>query len=164
MAITRDAFPLPDVDDPLTAPFFAAAARNELAIPRCERCDRFVWYPKEHCPHCDGPLTWTAVSGRASLFTWAVVRRAFLPAFADQVPFVTALVALDEDPAVRLCTYLVDVDPDAELHADTPVAVTFRELAFSTVPNRSVRVPMFAVVPGSDSKSANSATGGGSGA
>src|SRR3989442_1333144 len=109
MAIQRAAFPLPDVDDPLTAPFFAAAARDELAIPRCRQCRRYVWYPKEHCPFCGSPsgrepkasggressLLWEAVSGRATLFTWAVVRRAFLPAFADRVPFVTALVALD---------------------------------------------------------------------
>src|SRR4051794_18472561 len=107
MAITRAAFPLPDVDEPLTAPFFAAAAADELAIPRCRDCDRFVWYPKDSCPGCGGPLEWTAVSGRGRLFTWAVVRRAFLPAFADRVPFVTALVELDEDPSVRLCTYLV---------------------------------------------------------
>ncbi|HEY1741360.1 MAG TPA: OB-fold domain-containing protein, partial [Acidimicrobiia bacterium] len=161
MAITRAEFPLPDVDDPLTAPFFAAAALDELAIPRCERCNQFVWYPKASCPRCASPsgrepqvsggegarLVWTAVSGRATLFTWTVVRRAFLPAFADRVPFVTALVALDEDPAVRVCTYLVDVDPDAPLVAGTPVAVTFRDLTFSTVPNHAVRVPMFAVVP-----------------
>jgi uncharacterized OB-fold protein len=88
------------------------------------------------------------MSGDATLFTWTVVRRAFLPAFADRVPFVTALVALAEDPAVRLCTYLVDVDPDATLEADTPVRVTFRDLTFSTVADASVRVPMFAIVEG----------------
>ena len=161
MAITRAEFPLPDVDDPLTAPFFAAAARDELAIPRCDRCNRYVWYPKASCPNCDSPLVWTAVSGRATLFTWTVVRRAFLPAFADRVPFVTALVALDEDPAVRLCTYLVDVQPDAPLEAGTPVAATFRDLTFSTVPDRAVRVPMFAVVPSGPDKSGSDGTTGG---
>ncbi|HEY3831045.1 MAG TPA: OB-fold domain-containing protein [Acidimicrobiia bacterium] len=161
MAITRAEFPLPDVDEALTAPFFAAAARDELAIPRCERCNQFVWYPKASCPSCDAPLVWTPVSGRATLFTWTVVRRAFLPAFADRVPFVTALVALDEDPAVRLCTYLADVDPDAPLEAGTPLAVTFRDLTFSTVPDRAVRVPMFAVVPQTVDKSTVSGTTGG---
>ena len=60
---------------------------------------------------------------------------------------MTALVALDEDPSVRLCTYLVDVDPDAPLEAGAAVQVTFRDLTFSTVPDRAVRVPMFTVVP-----------------
>ena len=142
VAIKRDDFPLPDVDDPLTAPFFAGAARGELLITRCDACGDYVWYPQAACPRDGGSLTWTAVSGRGTLFSWAVVRRAFLPAFAEQVPFVTALVALVEDPAVRLPTYLVDADPES-LRADEPVRVTFRPLSFPTVPGKSVIVPMF---------------------
>ena len=144
MAITRDDFPLPDVDDPLTAPFFAGAARGELVITRCDGCGDYVWYPQDACPRDGGALAWTAVSGRGTLFSWAVVRRAFLPAFEDRVPFVTALVALAEDPAVRLCTYVVDSAPD-ELVADAPVAVSFRPLEFTTVPGKAVVVPMFAL-------------------
>ncbi len=142
MAITRDDFPLPDVDDPATAPFFAGAARRELCIPGCDGCGRYVWYPEPSCPACGGTLTWTAVSGRGTLYTWAVVERPFLPAFTDAVPFVTALIAIEEDPAVRIVSYVVDAAPTA-LHADQPVIVDFRPLAFPTVPGRSVVVPMF---------------------
>jgi uncharacterized OB-fold protein len=143
VAITRAEFPLPDVDDPLTGEFFAGAARGELVIPRCERCERFVWYPAVECPGCGyGEPRWVAVSGDATLFSWAVVRRAFLPAFAEMVPFVTALVALVEDPAVRLCSYVVDVEP-SQLRAYAPLRVTFRPLSFPTVPDRAVTVPMF---------------------
>jgi uncharacterized OB-fold protein len=142
VAIKRDDFPLPDVEDALTAPYFEGAARGELVIPRCDACGDYVWYPEEACPRDGGTLTWRPVSGRGSLFTWAVVRRAFLPAFEDRVPFVTALVALAEDPSVRLCTYIVDAAPDA-LVADAPVVVTFRTLEFRTVPGRAVVVPMF---------------------
>jgi uncharacterized OB-fold protein len=82
------------------------------------------------------------------VFTWTVVRRAFLPAFEEMVPFVTALVALEEDPRVRIVSYLVDCDPDA-LGADLPVEAVFRPLQFPTVPDRSVTVPMFALAAGS---------------
>src|SRR3954454_17614959 len=85
MAIKRADFPLPDLDDPLTKEFFAGAARNELLIPRCVHCDRWVWYPQETCPACDGALAWTETSGRGRLFSWAVVHRPFLPAFAEMV-------------------------------------------------------------------------------
>jgi uncharacterized OB-fold protein len=142
VAITRADFPLPDLTDPLVAPFYAGAERGELLIPRCGSCGAHVWYPQDACPADGGSLTWLPVSGRASLFTWVVVHRAFLPAFADKVPFVTALAALDEDPAVRLCTYVVDADPE-RLTADAPLEVVFRPLAFTTVPDRSVVVPMF---------------------
>jgi uncharacterized protein len=143
MAIKRADFPLPDLDDPLTAGFFTGAAHGELVIPRCAACHRFVWYPADACPFCaSDALSWTPVSGDATLFSWAVVRRAFLPAFAEMVPFVTALVALAEDAAVRLCSYVVDIEPE-HLQAELPLHVTFRPLSFPTVPDRAVTVPMF---------------------
>jgi uncharacterized OB-fold protein len=142
VAIRRDDFPLPDVNEPLTAPYFAGAARGELLITYCDACGEYVWFPRPECPHCHGALSWRPVSGRGALFSWATVRRPFLPAFADAVPFVTALVALEEDAAVRVVTYLVDAEPET-LTADEPVQVTFRPLAFSTVPGKSVMVPMF---------------------
>jgi len=143
MALKRADFPLPDLTDERTAEYFAGAARGELVLPRCDSCNRFVWYPEEECPHCGaGSFTWTRVSGRGRVFTWTVVRRAFLPAFEEMVPFVTALVSLEEDPAVRIVSYIVDCEPDA-LAADLPVEAVFRPLQFATVPDRSVPVPMF---------------------
>lgn len=147
MAVRRDDFPLPDVHDERTAPFFAGASRGELVIPRCDSCEAWCWYPATTCSRCSSELfTWTAVSGRGRLYSWAVVRRAFLPAFADKVPFVSALVSLEEDVAVRIVSYVVDCDP-AALVAGQPVQAVFRPLSFSTVPGRSVVVPMFVPQP-----------------
>ncbi len=146
MTIARSTFPLPDIDDPLTAPFFAAAARDELRIPWCTTCESHVWYPEARCATCGGALRWRSVSGRGTLFSWAVVERVFLPAFADRVPFITALIALEEDPRVRLCSYLVDAAP-SELQAEQLCSVVFRDLSFPTVVGESVRVPMFRPTP-----------------
>ena len=142
MAITREDFPLPDISDELVAGYFAGAAAGEVRIPRCSACERWCWYPEAACPACGAALIWTATSGRATLFSWAVVWRAFLPAFADIVPFVTALVALAEDPRVRLVTMIIDVSPEA-LAAEMPLEAVFRPLRFPTVPDREVIVPMF---------------------
>jgi uncharacterized OB-fold protein len=143
VTIARDDFPLPDLTDDRTAPFFQGAAAGELRIPRCDTCRRFTWYPAESCRACgEESFTWTATAGRGTLFTWALVRRAFLPAFESMVPFVTALVALEEDPAVRVVTYIVDTEP-AGLAAGLPLRAVFRPLRFTTVPGREVVVPMF---------------------
>jgi uncharacterized OB-fold protein len=143
VSLKRADFPLPDLSDERTAEYFAGAARGELMLPRCDACNRLVWYPEEECPHCGAhESTWTPVRGRGRLFTWAVVRRAFLAAFEEMVPFVTALVALEDDPAVRIVSYIVDCDPEA-LTADMPVEVVFRPLRFPSVSDRSVPVPMF---------------------
>jgi uncharacterized OB-fold protein len=140
--ITRAAFPLPDVTWPLTAPFWERAARGELAIPVCDTCGRFRWYPKANCPHCHGePMTWVAVSGRGTLFSWVVVTHAFLPQFSGLTPYVPALVTLDEDDGVRVPTRMVDCEPSA-LDFDMPVRVTFRPITFTGVDGR-VTAPLF---------------------
>lgn len=140
--ITRAAFPLPDVTWPQTAGFWAGAARDELAIPMCDSCGRYRWYPKDHCQYCEAePYTWTSVSGRGTLFSWVVVTHAFLPQFADLAPFVPALVALDEDPSVRVPTRMVHCDP-AELTFDMPVRVVFEPISFTDVEGE-VMAPMF---------------------
>ena len=139
----RDDFPLPDVAWPPLAAYWAAAARGELVLPRCGRCARFVWYPDGDCRSCGASAhTWTRVSGRGHLFSWSIVHRAFIPQFAELVPFVTGLVAIDEDPAVRLATYVVDC-PHDRLRIDMPVVATFRPLRFAGVAG-TVIAPLFA--------------------
>ena len=138
----RDDFPLPDVMWPPTREFWAGAARGELVLPRCETCARYVWYPDGACRFCGGAaLRWTAVSGRGRVFSWSIVHRAFIPQLAPLVPFVTALVAIDEDPAVRLATFVVDCPPD-RLRIDMPVRVVFRALRFGGVAGE-VMAPLF---------------------
>jgi len=138
----RPDFPLPDVSWPPTAEYWAGAAREEIRIPRCDSCGRLCWYPREACRHCKGDaFTWETMSGRGTLFSWVVVTHAFLPQFVDLVPFVPALVAIEEDPLVRLPTRMVDCEPDA-LRFDMPVVVTFRPISFRAV-DGSVTAPMF---------------------
>jgi uncharacterized OB-fold protein len=138
----RPDFPLPDLTWEPTAPYWAGAAAGELRIPRCDGCGRFNWYPHEHCDACGGTaFTWETMSGKGTLFSWVVVTHPFLPQFAGLVPFVPALVALDEDPAVRIPTRVVDTHPDA-LEFDMPVEVTFRPISFTGVEGE-VTAPLF---------------------
>ena len=139
---TRAEFPLPDLSWEPTAEFWAGAARGELRIPRCDSCGRLRWYPEEQCRHCTAePMTWETMSGRGTLFSWVVVTHPFLPQFGDLVPFVPALVALDEDPSVRIPTRMVDCDPES-LDYEMPVSVVFRPLTFTDV-DGSVDAPLF---------------------
>ena len=81
------------------------------------------------------------MSGRGRLFSWSVVRRPFIPQLAADVPYVAGLVAIEEDPAVRIVTRIVDCDP-ALLRVDMPLRVVFRLLRFATV-RGEVAAPMF---------------------
>jgi uncharacterized OB-fold protein len=71
-----------------------------------------------------------------------VVTHPFLPEFATLVPFVPALVALEDDPAVRLVTRLVECEPD-QLTFDLPLHVVFRPLTFAGIDGEVV-APLFA--------------------
>lgn len=96
---------------PVSEPFWAACRRHELVVQHCTACDAFVFYPRSTCPSCgSGELTWRPVSGRGALHTFTVARRATHPKLADRVPYVIAIVELDEGP--RLTSTVVDVDPD----------------------------------------------------
>ena len=135
-------FPLPDVDWEPTRPFWQAAAREELALPRCDACGKWNWYPPEQCRACGSErLAWTATAGRGTLFSWSVVRRAWVEAFASKAPYASGLVALEEDPAVRIVTLLVDCEPES-LRIDMPLRAVFRPLAFPPNP-REVIAPLF---------------------
>ncbi|MGH7859070.1 MAG: Zn-ribbon domain-containing OB-fold protein, partial [Candidatus Binatia bacterium] len=109
----RGDFPLPDVRWEPTRPFWEGAARGELVLPRCDDCRRLVWYPDGACRRCGGlERKWVALSGRGRLFSWSLVRRAFIPQVASLVPFATGLVVPVEDEAVRLVTMIVDCAPE----------------------------------------------------
>ncbi len=136
-------FPMPDTEWEATREFWQAASENRLVIPRCSACQTWNWYPGEVCRAChDGSLSWTPVSGRGTLFSWALVDRAFVPAFAEEIPYLTGLVSLAEDPAVRLVTRLVDCEP-GDLRMDLPMQVVYRPLRFPETPDE-VMAPFFA--------------------
>ena len=135
---------LPDPGAPELAAFWEGCRGGELRIPRCDACGKLVWYPQLSCPRCGGEsMRWTKVSGRGRLFTWVRVHRAFLPAFEKRVPFTTALVELEEDPAVRLATFL-EVPDGLALTIGLPVEAHFERV------DERLTLPRFRVVPSSE--------------
>jgi hypothetical protein len=113
---------------PDAVPFWEACDRGELALPFCDRCDAFFFYPRGICPRCGSrEITWRAASGRGRLHTFCIQHQTPLPEFREAVPFVTAIVELEEGP--RMMSLLVEVEPRPEaIHCDMPVEVAFRRL------------------------------------
>jgi uncharacterized OB-fold protein len=94
--------PVP-VADEISAPFWSAAARHELALARCSRCGSFTHPPDVICPHCgstDPDFSFATVTGHGTIRSWTVMRQSFLPGF--EVPFVLVDVELDVQPDLRL--------------------------------------------------------------
>jgi uncharacterized OB-fold protein len=125
-----DGFPTPVVfPSPDAAPFWEACRRRELQLPYCPQCDGFFFYPRTLCPTCGSrEIEWRRASGRGRLHTFCIHHHSPLEGFRDAVPFVTALVELDEGP--RMMSFLTGVEPDpARIRCEMPLQVSFVELA-----------------------------------
>ena len=116
--------PLPQ-PTPVTQPFWDAAKERRLSIQRCASCNRYVFYPRPLCPYCgSAELTWTDVSGRGVVYSYTIARRATMRAFAEEVPYVIAIVELTEGP--HMTTHIVDCEPEA-VTIGMPVEATFED-------------------------------------
>jgi len=118
--------PLP-APSALSRPFWDGLAAGELRVQKCDDCGRLVFYPRPHCPDClSEALTWTPLSGRGRVYTYTIVRRAMHPAFAPDVPYVFAIVELEEGP--RLATNVVNCDIEA-VRVELPVKAVYDSVA-----------------------------------
>ena len=119
--------PLPRPLSPeLTRPFWEAAKRHELVIPRCTICDHLFFYPRSECPRClSNHLEWMQASGRGRLHTYTVVYQPANAAFRDDTPYIYAVVQLDEGP--RMVSNVVQCDIDA-VRIDMPLEAIFDDV------------------------------------
>ncbi len=125
--------PIPDFE---TQAYWDGAARGELVVQRCAACGTHRHYPRALCPTCHAAEhQWVRVSGRGSVYSFSIVRRAPSPAFATLVPYVVALIALDEGP--HLLSHIVGIDPNA-VRIGMPVMVAFEAVG------DGVMLPVFA--------------------
>jgi uncharacterized protein len=116
--------PVPE-PDAVSAFYWEAARQGTLMIQRCQTCSRYLHPPDVACPQClSDTLVPTAVSGRGRVYAYTVAHQAFDASFRDDVPYVLALIELDEQPGLRMLTNLVGTTA-AEVESGAPVEVTF---------------------------------------
>ena len=119
-------------DDPVTAPFWAAVRQRRLVAPKCQACKLVFLYPRVTCPRCLArEFQWLDLSGRGRVYSCTVVRQAAHPAFVVDVPYVFAVIELDEGP--RLASNVVGCPPE-EVAPDQPVEVLFEDRGDHVVP------------------------------
>ena len=104
--------PLPNLKELDTQAFWQATKDGLLRYQRCDECGTVVFYPRSHCTGCLGnALTWHTASGRGTVYTFSVVRKAEHPFFRTLVPYAVAWIDLDEGP--RILSNIVGVDDPA---------------------------------------------------
>jgi uncharacterized OB-fold protein len=116
--------PLPHVTA-LARPFWQGTREHELRLQRCRVCGSYRFPPQVLCRVCLAEEhDWTATSGKATVYSFVVQHRPATPAFADDVPYVVAVVELAEGPL--MLTNIVGCAPE-EITVGMPVEVTFVE-------------------------------------
>ena len=98
--------------------FWNAAKQGRFTIPICSACGKAHWYPRAICPFCSSDkIEWRAASGKGTIYTYSVMRRA-------KEPYAIAYVTLAE--GYTMMTNIVDCDFDA-LRVGQPVLVVFKD-------------------------------------
>jgi hypothetical protein len=85
-------------------------------------------------------VAWEQASGAGTVYAFSVVHRNDLPPFNERVPYVAAIVELDEGP--RMMTNVVDCDVE-DVRVGMAVQVTFWAIDDNDTSADSVTIPVF---------------------
>lgn len=132
--------PLP-LPSELTRPFWEGAKERRLLVQSCNHCGAKIMYPKRFCPSCLGDdLGWVESTGKGTVYTFTVQERGAPSGFGEQVPYVLAVVRLEE--GVQLMSNVIG--PGAEdVACGDPVEVDFEEIE-----DGAAVLPVFRLVEG----------------
>jgi hypothetical protein len=104
-------------------PYWDAAREHRLILQRSKRTGRYVFYPRAVSPFgARDELEWVEASGKGEVYSYTIARRPTAPAWADDAPYVIAIVALDE--GVHMTANIVECDPGL-VHVGMRVEVAF---------------------------------------
>jgi len=121
-----EALMVPVVDEE-SAGFWEGTAAGELRMQACGNCGRVRYPPRVMCPHCRSTSRrWEAMSGRGEIWSFVVPHPPLLPAYTPLAPYNVIVVALQEDPMLRLVGNLV-TGPDGPINEIDPATIEIGE-------------------------------------
>src|SRR5690242_21497656 len=117
--------PLPRIDEESRG-YWEALARHELVFQRCRGCGTKRFPPRAVCPVClSSSVEWVRASGRGTVYSFTVTHQNQAPGFRESLPYVLAVVELEEGP--RVMTNVVGCTPDA-VRIGLPVEAVFEDV------------------------------------
>ena len=93
----------------IDAAFLQGCEQCELRLQRCTACGSTQFYPRVICGHCGSDeLEWIVANGGGRVASFTVARSVIDPKFKDLLPYVVALIDLEEGP--RMMSVIVDAE------------------------------------------------------
>lgn len=121
---TAYAKPLP-VPDPESTPFWEGMREGYLMLQRSS-AGEYLFPPVTFSPGSLEHPEWVEASGKGTVFSWIVVRHPVpRDVYADEVPYVVALIALDE--GCRMTGNLIEIAPE-DVRAGMPVEIVYNRV------------------------------------
>jgi hypothetical protein len=107
------------------APYWSATVAGRLVVQRCPNGHTQL-YARAHCLVCRSPVEWVEASGRGTVYSFTIIRQNPSRSFRHLLPFVVALVDLEEGP--RLMTNIVG-SPPTDVAIGAKVRVRFEPVS-----------------------------------
>ncbi|MBU8906237.1 Zn-ribbon domain-containing OB-fold protein [Desertibacillus haloalkaliphilus] len=94
-----------------TKRYWEGCKNHELLIQQCSDCGAYQFYPRMLCTDCmSRNVEWVNASGTGKISSFTIVRRAPNKAYAADVPYVLALIKLDEGPTMM--SNVIECEPE----------------------------------------------------
>jgi uncharacterized OB-fold protein len=135
--------PYPSVDHD-NQEFWEGLKDHKLLVWKCTECGA-VYLPKCYCQNHDNKpfaenCEWVEASGRGKIFAFNIHQWAFHPGFKEELPYIYALVELEEGPLIS--STLVGGNQPIDVHNVGQDV----EIVYEDHPNLGFTLPKFRVV------------------
>ena len=105
-----DGRPLPQADH-VSKRYWEAAADGKVLYQECPKCGHRQFYPRAMCTACAAEPEWREASGQGEVHTFTIIRQNWAKPYRDMLPYVVAMVELDE--GVKMMTNITDCDAES---------------------------------------------------
>lgn len=135
--------PYPSIDHDNEA-FWDGLKEHKLLVWKCKQCGEVYW-PKAYCQNHDNEpfaanCEWTEASGRGKIFAFNIHHWAFHPGFKEEIPYIYALVELDEGPLISSQLHGDNLPDDIHTVGQTV------EVVYEDHPAQGFTLPKFRIV------------------
>jgi len=117
--------PLPLINEE-TRPYWEYCRKHELRMQQCKQCGYIRFPVSVICPACHSmEAEWAKLSGKGTVYSFTIYRVPYHPAFKDDIPYVVAIIQLEEGP--RMESNIIGCKVE-EVRMEMPVVVAFDDV------------------------------------
>ena len=117
--------PLPGIT-PDNKAFWDYMKQHEFRVQKCKDCGELFYPPSAVCYNDLSPnFEWVKLSGKGKVYSYVIVRRAGMPAFAEEIPYIVAIIETEE--GIRYSSNIIDCDIE-DVYVDMPVEIVFEDV------------------------------------